>query len=101
MHGVVASRKKANTWHVGCSGDASAARTRAALHSCVCFVWLWPFGVRSRETRSINAADQTDTLVPPRAPRRNGAYMSISMDHACPRISGLSRNVISNLRPYR
>jgi hypothetical protein len=50
VHGVVASRKKANTWHVGCSGDASAARTRAALHSCVCFVWLWPFGVRSRET---------------------------------------------------
>lgn len=104
MHGVVASRKKANTWHVGCSGDASAARTRAALHSCVCFVWLWPFGVRSRETRSINAADmaadQTDTLVPPRAPRRNanGAYMSISMDHACPRISGyLERHIIAHI----
>jgi hypothetical protein len=50
VHGVVASRKKANAWHVGCSGDASAARTRAAPHSCVCFVWLWPFCVRSRET---------------------------------------------------
>jgi hypothetical protein len=53
VHGVVASRKKANTWPVGCSGvrrRERRAHARAALHSCVCFVWLWPFGVRSRET---------------------------------------------------